>query len=150
MGSSWAGHRWVILPEKNQHLSMQLKNARILFCGQEEEGSKEHHLLIEIHQTKIRKFPWMIVSAKPTPSSTSKNATVCKRELIALSFPQFGRLLKQGFHTNAHQGLLSLESWEHEVSIIREADSLPREVQSAGWTNPAAHWEWIRSQALSF
>lgn len=96
MGSSSAGHGWVMFPEKTQHLSMQLKNARILFCGQEEEGSKENHLLIKIHQTKIRKFPWMIFSAKPTPSSTCKKCHCLQKGVNCFKLPTVWEATKAG------------------------------------------------------
>lgn len=48
----------VTFPEKTSILDMstQLRNARIPFCGQEEERSKENHLLIKCIQLESGSF----------------------------------------------------------------------------------------------
>lgn len=75
--------RWplVTFPARASTLdnSVQLRNARIPFCGQEEEGSKENHLLIKcIKLESGSSLEWSLPNPQPPPHAKMPlSAKVC-------------------------------------------------------------------------
>lgn len=126
--------------------SVQLRNARIPFCGQEEEGSKENHLLIKcIKLESGSSLEWSLPNPQPPPHAKMPlSAKVC---VNCFKLPSLGGYWGRG--PNQHPLRPARHNCpENTKSAAPGQNSLPRDVQSPSWTNRVAPLR-IRSETLS-
>ena len=122
--------------------STQLRNARILFCGQEEERRKENHLLIKCITLYSGSFLFNWSSLNPSPPPHPKMPLSAKMRVNGIKLPTVWETSEGGPIPNIHWGFLRHADGDRthcqwKCKVPAELNLLPK-------------WEGIQSQSLSF